>query len=205
MEMSLFWKGIVAGFLMAAPLGPMGVVCIKRTLTHGRLSGFATGLGTATIDALYSSVAAFSLVLISTFVLNHASAIQSMGAVILFYLGISIFREKPKKPSSENALQKNLAKDYGSALILTICNPITILSFMAALAALEVASNSETASPFMLVGGVFLGSLLWWIILSTTMGGMRNGLTLQRIQKINQISGSIIIVLALGLLIKIAG
>ena len=205
MDMSLFWKGIVAGFLMAVPLGPMGVVCIKRTLSHGRLSGFATGLGTATIDALYSSVAAFSLVLISTFVLNHASAIQSMGAVILLYLGISIFREKPKKLSSENTLQKSLAKDYGSALILTICNPITILSFMAALAALEVASNSETASPFMLIGGVFIGSLLWWIILSTTMGGMRRSLTLQRIEKINQISGSIIIMLALGLLIKIAG
>ena len=188
---------------MAVPLGPMGILCIKRTLSHGRLSGFVTGLGTATIDALYSSVAAFSLTLISVFILNHAQALQALGILVLFYMGITVIREKSPSFSLNSLLSRNIFKDYTSSLVLTLCNPITILSFMGALAALDISGSMGTGSSIALVTGVFLGSTLWWGILSGVMGSVRYTFTEEKIRQVNRVSGSIIIIFALALLVRV--
>ena len=189
---------------MAAPLGPMGVLCMKRTLSHGRRSGFITGLGIATVDALYGSVAALGLTFIIAFIIQYSQIIQVLGIFVLVYLGVSVYREKPRKLSLENNAPVKLLTDYTSSVALTICNPITILSFMGALAALDVVGGLGKGSGFSLVGGIFLGSLSWWLILSLALSSVRRALTRRQQVAINKIAGSIIFLFALTLAIRVA-
>lgn len=199
----MFWKGVLVGFMMAVPLGPMGILCIKRTLSQGKKSGFITGLGIATIDALYGSIATLGIAFVAAFILIHKMAIQSIGIVILLYLGIAVFREKPTSLKIQKSMTKNLMKDYGSAAILTLCNPITILSFIGALAAVGIANNLGQDLPLILVLGIFIGSILWWSILSMALGSVRQTLTKQQMLFINEIAGGIILLFALALLIQV--
>ena len=199
----MFWKGVLVGFMMAVPLGPMGVLCIKRTLSQGRKSGFVTGLGIATIDALYGAVAALGIAFIAAFIITHKISIQSVGILILLYLGIAIFLEKPTSLKVQKSMTKSLMRDYCSAAILTICNPITILSFIGALAAVDIANNFGQDLPLILVLGIFIGSMLWWSILSIALGSVRHTLTKQQMLFINKIAGGIILLFALALLLQV--
>ena len=203
MDAEMFWKGVLVGFMMAVPLGPMGVLCIKRTLSRGKKSGFITGLGIATIDALYGSVATLGIAFVAAFILTHKIVIQSIGISILFYLAIIIFNEKPANLIIPKSTTKNLAKDYGSAAILTLCNPITILSFIAALAAVDIVNNLGQDLPLKLILGIFIGSMLWWSILSFALGSVRHKLTKQQMRLINKIASGIILVFGLALLIQV--
>jgi len=203
MDAEMFWKGVLVGFMMAAPLGPMGIICMKRTLSQGKKSGFVTGLGIATIDTLYGSVAALGIAFVAAFILIHKIVIQSIGILILLYLAIEVFREKPKDIVIPKSITKNLVKDYGSAAILTLCNPITILSFIGALAAVDIVNNLGQDLPLTLVLGIFIGSMLWWSILSVALGSVSHTLTKQQMLFINKIAGGIILLFTLALFIQV--
>ena len=185
-------KGLAVGFSVAAPVGPIGVLCIRRTLAKGRISGLVSGLGAATADAIYGSVAAFGLTFISNFLMSQQSWLRLAGGGFLLYLGIKTFIAEPfRQVGSEE--ENTVIGDYASTFFLTITNPTTILSFTAIFAGLGLGSTDGTYfSASVLVCGVFLGSALWWLILSGSVNILRKQLGETVLEWVNRISGSII-------------
>jgi threonine/homoserine/homoserine lactone efflux protein len=193
MEINLCLKGIILGFSIAAPVGPIGVLCIRRTLMQGIAFGLISGLGAATADAIYGCVAGFGLTFISTILIGGQIWLRSIGGIFLVYLGIKTILSKP---SEQTTLVKgnNLISAYISTFFLTITNPMTIISFTAIFSGLGLLGTSvKYMSAIILVFGVFTGSALWWIILSTVTGFFRVKFNSFGLQWINKISGLIII------------
>jgi threonine/homoserine/homoserine lactone efflux protein len=192
-------KGILLGISIAAPVGPIGLLCIRRTLAQGKLSGFVSGLGAATADALYGVVAAFGLTAISTLLFDYQYSIKLIGGLFLFYLAVTTFFAKPQTRTSETGQSVSLFKSYASTLFLTITNPVTIISFVALFAGLGiVASNGDYASASLLVVGVFLGSAIWWLSLSLFVGIFKNKFSAKGMIWVNRFSG--ILMVGLGLM-----
>lgn len=192
MDFFFLLKGIILGFSIAAPVGPLGVLCIRRTLINGLMNGFLTGAGTATADALYGCIAAFSVTAISTFLLDNQGYLHLIGGLFLLYLGYTTFKSIPAeaavKPSGQGLLSA-----YTSAFFLTLTNPLTIMSFAAVFAGLGVgATGGNYLLAGLLVLGVFIGSLLWWLLLSGTVNTLRSKFDLKRFKWVNWFSGAII-------------
>ena len=189
-----FLKGLIIGVSIAAPVGPIGLLCIQRTVIQGRASGFVSGLGAATADAMYGSVAGFGIDLVSNFLIEQRIWIHLIGGALLLLLGIKVFFTRPPKQAAQ---AKNTVRgiwwSYLSTFLLTITNPMTILSFVAVFAALGVANSSnDYASASFTVIGVFLGSALWWLILSSVAGWLRGKLNRTAILWIDRLSAIII-------------
>jgi threonine/homoserine/homoserine lactone efflux protein len=188
-----FGKGLLIGFAIAAPVGPIGVLCIRRTLANGRRSGLASGLGAATADSLYGCVAAFGLTVISHFLIHYQWALRFVGGIFLFYLGFRTFLSRPGEAPAE-ARRLDLAGDYFSTFFLTLANPLTILAFAVIFAGLGVGAAGGTYfGAGMLVAGVFLGSALWWWILSYGISVFRDRVNLRGLRWVNRISGLVIL------------
>ena len=159
-------KGIAIGFAIAAPVGPIGVLCIRRTFADGRAAGFATGLGAATADALYGAVAGFGLTAVADFLLGWQAQLQLVGGAFLLALGVKTFLAKP---STESAAMKGagLVGAWATTAALTLANPVTILSFTAVFAGAGVGQQAYGfGEAWAIVIGVFLGSTAWWLLLS---------------------------------------
>lgn len=199
MDFSIFIKGLIIGFSIAAPVGPIGVLCIRRTLTEGRLSGFVSGLGAATADAVYGCIAGFGLTFISTFLIEQSQWLRLIGGGFLLYLGIRTFLAHSNSQSDSdypNVQGANLTRNYLSTFVLTLTNPLTILSFAAVFAGLGIGSTSSGnyLSALILVIGVFLGSCSWWFILSGAVGLFRQRIKPDSLIWVNRVSGVIIII-----------
>jgi threonine/homoserine/homoserine lactone efflux protein len=193
LDIFLFLKGLVIGFSIAAPVGPIGILCIKRTLTSGRMAGLVSGLGAATADAVYGCIAAFGLTFISSFLIHQQSWLRLLGGAFLCYLGIKTFFTKPAESSSQSN-QLSLVNAYGSTFILTLTNPLTILSFAAIFAGLGLLDvEGNYLSSVVIVLGVFIGSACWWILLSTGVSLFRTRFTPNGLLWVNRISGLIIL------------
>ena len=198
MELGLFIRGLIIGFSIAAPVGPIGVLCIRRTLADGRTSGFLSGLGAATADALYGCVAGFGLTVISGFLVDQRFWIQLIGGIFLLALGIKTLRTVPAERKAA-ASDTGLAASYASTLLLTLTNPMTILSFAGIFAALGVAdTGGDFSAAALLVLGVFFGSAAWWLLLSGGVGLLREKLSSGVLRWTNRLSGAIL--LAFGLI-----
>ncbi len=194
MDIHFLIKGIVLGFSIAAPVGPIGILCIRKTLAEGRLSGFVTGLGAATADAMYGVIAAFGLSAVTTFLVGQRSWIQLIGGAFLLYLGIKTLLAKVNTNQAEIGTKKGLIASYISTLGLTLTNPMTILSFVAVFAGLGIGNEAKSyASATLLVVGVFLGSALWWIFLSGIVGLFKKRLTPNILIWVNRVAGLVIV------------
>lgn len=192
MDISVLLKGLMIGFSIAATVGPIGVLCIRRTLIEGRLSGLVSGLGAATADAIYGAIAGFGLTFISNFLVDQQTWLRLIGGLFLIYLGLKTFLRKPKDLVLSDQRVK-LIDAYGSTLFLTLTNPMTIISFVAIFTGLGLASESGNyLSASILVLGVFIGSALWWLLLSYGVGIFREKFTLAGLKWVNRISGVII-------------
>jgi threonine/homoserine/homoserine lactone efflux protein len=204
MDDSLFLRGLVIGFSIAAPVGPIGVLCIRRTLADGQMYGLISGLGAATADALYGCVAAFGLTIISSFLIGQKIWFSLIGGLFLLYLGIKTLLSKPAEQAVK-AGGNGLLGAYTSTFLLTLTNPMTILAFAAIFAALGLGNTSGSyASALILVLGVFCGSALWWLLLSGGVGLFRDKFNAKGLLWVNRISGVIITafgIVALGGLI----
>jgi threonine/homoserine/homoserine lactone efflux protein len=186
---SFFIRAVIIGFSIAAPVGAIGVLCIRRTLSHGKLAGFLSGMGAATADMLYGAIAALGLTAITNLLVNNAFWLKTIGGIFLLYLGIKTFLEKPPQTKADDK-QINLASMYFSTFFLTITNPLTILSFIAIFAG--TLAGQKINSPLSMVAGVFTGSAIWWLALSFGVGLMRDKLTQNHMLWINRISGILI-------------
>ncbi len=200
-DLSLFWNGFGIGLSIAAPVGPIGVLCIQRTLNQGRAIGFASGIGAATADATIGSIAALGLTVVSKFLSDQQTWLRLIGGLYLMYLGIRTFRSHPAEMSTPDG-RRGLKGAYGSTLFLTLTNPLTIFSFMAIFAGFGAGSpNNGALTAFLIVIGVFLGSCTWWLFLVTITGIFRSGLNTRSMQWINRGSGVIISAFAIVILV----
>lgn len=194
MFMELFARGALIGLAIAAPVGPVGMLVIRRTLAEGRLLGLLTGLGAAAADALYGCVGAFGLTFISGFLLGYAFWTKLIGGAFLIYLGISTFRAKPSQDTAVAVSGVRYARALLSTLVLTLANPATILSFMAVFAGLGLGTKpGDYGAAGIVVAGVFLGSALWWILLSCGVGLMRHRIRPATMVWINRGSGAFLL------------
>jgi threonine/homoserine/homoserine lactone efflux protein len=184
-------KGLLIGFSIAAPVGPIGVLCIRRSLVDGRLVGFVTGLGAATADAVYGAVAAFGLTAISGFLVGQKLWLGLIGGAFLCYLGVRTFLASP--PAEPGAgTTRGLASAYGSTLVLTVTNPATILSFVALFAGIGLGISQSYSAATAMVAGVFVGSALWWLALSAGVSLVRARFTAAWMRAVNRVSGTIL-------------
>lgn len=209
MEFSYLLRGFIIGFSIAAPVGPIGILCIRATLANGRLAGFVSGLGAASADAIYGCIAGFGLTFISNLLVTHSVGLRLGGGLFLCYLGVKTAIASPPanlKLTSETRTPKTLAKHYFSILFLTLTNPLTILSFVTIFAGLGLASaTGGYLSAGVLVFGVFLGSGTWWFLLSSSVSWFRHKLTPTGLTWINRLAGIVIIALGLVALLGVRG
>ncbi len=195
MPSTVFVRGFLIGLSVAATIGPMAVLCIRRTLAQGRLAGLATGLGVATADGCYGAMAGFGLAFISQFLLAQQVWLRLVGGLFLCYRGVKTALAAPAtRPTAAGGT--TLARAYLSALALTLTNPLTILSFAAIFAGLGagVRARGGYGATAMLVLGVFAGSALWWVILTGVVAALRARVTPRGLRWINRASGAAILV-----------
>ena len=178
---------------MAIPVGPIGVLCIRKTLNEGRLSGFIIGLGGASADLLFSCIAAFGLTIISDLIAREILWLRLLGGGLLLFLGIKTFFAKPKEAKNDT---KNLGflASYISTVLLTLTNPTTVFAFIAVFAALGLGNGLNISSASFLVVGVFVGSSLWFLILSYFSMIFRKKLNNGGLEWVNRIAGILILV-----------
>ncbi len=187
------FKGIAVGFVIAAPVGPVGLLCIRRALSDGRLAAFVAGLGAAVADTFYGAVAGLGLSLISDFLLDYRAALSVIGGLFLLGLGWRAWNSDPT-PGDGPPEHMGLVKDFTATMLITLTNPATILAFMAVFAALGgVKLTQDGIDAGFLITGVFLGSALWWLSLSALASAVRHKFTERWLSHLNQASGGLLI------------
>jgi len=208
MDFSLFGRGWMLGLAIAAPVGPIGILCIKRSLHQGWRSGLASGLGAATADGLYGCIAGLGLVTLSQFLVAQQIWLRLGGGLFLIYLGSRALGEAFTQPAAATVAQDvqaslptpaqpRLLAAYGSTLLLTLTNPVTILSFAALFAGMGLAATNGLGSA-LLVGGVFCGSACWWLLLCVGVGLLRKRVTARQLRWISAGSAGILLVFGMG-------
>ncbi|MDS0240070.1 MULTISPECIES: LysE family translocator [Haloferax] len=177
---------------------------MQRTLSKGRRSGFVSGLGAASADAVYGAIAGFGLAALSSVLLGHRNGIALAGGTILLYVGIQSIRGDPASvesaPTTERSAvvspdsnARSLAADFGSTFLLTLTNPVTILAFVGIFAGLGVGVSGDYLGAAVLVAGVFAGSALWWFVLSAAVDRVRERVTPAVLRRVNQLAGVVIV------------
>jgi len=190
-------KGFIVGIGASIPLGPLGVMCVQKTLSKGRISGIVTGLGASITDTIFATFAIVSLALIQDFVNNNETAVLFYGGLAVIAIGLKIFLTNPVKQIRRSKGGKKLLEDFISAIIMTITNPgaVFLILGLFAFVGLNVDSSSSGDVIFAALLGVFLGANAWWIILSTSINIFRNKFRLKQLLMINRVAGIVIMVL----------
>ncbi len=196
----LVLKGALVGLAASAPLGPIGVLCVQKTISKGRTIGFLAGMGAAFADTVYAIIAAFGLGFFQKILTDNQSWIQIVGLVVLFFLGLNIFRSNPTRQIRLRNSQKyqGVFGDFISVFVLTLSNPLTVIFFGASIAAIGVYEEGHPLyAQFFVVCGVFAGAVLWWFSLTGLVSLFRHKFRLKQLWWMNKISGGIIILLTI--------
>ncbi len=208
-DMAFLLKGLILGFSIAAPVGPIGVLCIRRTLEGGMASGFVSGLGAAAADGLYGTVAAFGIASVTGFLISGSQWLRLAGGAFLIWLGITTLLKKPVPPEAGVPLQplkRSLAGDFVTTFFLTLTNPMTIIFFTAVFAGVGLGSAGSGSLPaVLLVMGVFSGSAAWWLGLSLFLSLFRHKAGPGVMKWVNRLSGAVIAVFGLAALWSTTG
>ena len=206
--MEWFWllgKGVVIGFAIAAPVGPIGVLCIRRSLQDGLISGLVCGLGAASADTAYGAIAGFGLVSVIGLLHDHQEVIRLVGGLLLCLFGFKLLLTVPSTEDQGNDSYR-LAGAYVSCFVLALTNPATIFAFLAVFASLGLADEADGyGAASLLTAGVFVGAALWWLLLSGVAGLMREHFSLSGLTWVNRISGVLVFVFGLVALAAYAG
>ncbi len=194
--------GALVGFSIAVPVGPVGLLCIRRSLSDGRLAGFVTGMGAAAADTLYGLAAAFSLTALTNFLVDHRTSFQLFGGLFMLGLGVATLRSRPVASTADRpAHHAGIA--FVSAFAITATNPMTVFAFIGIFAGLNHPA-ADTLASMRLVLGVFLGSAAWWLILSNGAAHFSRKLRSGGFRALNLIAGTGIVLIALWQLAQLA-
>jgi threonine/homoserine/homoserine lactone efflux protein len=192
MDPALVLRGFILGFTIAAAVGPISLLVIRRTIAQGQLYGLVSGLGVATADATYGALAAFGLAAITDVLVNARVVLGLVGGLFLLWMAWQTVRSSPTEAATPAPTdRRGYAGAYLSILALTMANPMTILSFGALFAGLGVTSGATSDAAFVVVG-VLLGSTAWWVVLTAVVGRLRGRMTATWIHRINLASGLLI-------------
>ena len=192
MDPTLLVRGFALGFTIAAAVGPISLLCIRRTLAEGRVVGLVSGLGVATADATYGAIAAFGLTAVTDLLVGGGRVLGLVGGLFLLWLGWRTFDAEPAETVVDGSARRSgLPGAYFSTLALTLTNPMTILSFAALFVGLGV-TGGDAAGAALLTAGVFLGSAGWWVVLVVAVGAFRSRLTPAGLRRVNRASGLLI-------------
>jgi threonine/homoserine/homoserine lactone efflux protein len=206
MSIWLFIKGILMGLLVSAPLGPVGVMCIQRTINRGVKSGFVSGLGAAAADTVYAIIAVLGLGFVITFIKEEKYWIQLVGALIIILFAIKIFYTNPAVEirNKRNKKSKPL-EEFISVFFVTLSNPGVFFAFIAFFAWFNVVGEENVGyfSALILIGGIFAGALSWWYILSAIINKFRKRIRLKNIWWLNKIMGIIVFICGVIALIEL--
>ncbi|MDA3865701.1 MAG: LysE family transporter [Salinivirgaceae bacterium] len=202
----LFVKGVVIGLAVSVPMGPIGVLCVQRTINRGRFYGMVSGFGAAFADTVFAIIAVFGLTVMKNFMLNYSTELQVFGVAVLLVLGAKIFFTNPVTQIRRRARSSNkgVFGDFLSVFFLTLSNPLTVLFFGATIAALGIHGPDDYFySQLILVGGISAGATTWWISLTSIVNIFRHKFRLKQLWWINKISGIVILSLSIlaGLLL----
>ena len=192
MDLSFLPRGLVLGFTIAAAVGPISLLTIRRTLAHGRVYGLASGLGVALADATYAAIAAFGLTAITSILVGGRVLLGLVGGAFLVVLAIRTMTSRPNEVAVV-AERPGLAAAFGSIFGLTMTNPMTILSFAGLFAGLGL-TGTGGADAALLVAGVFLGSATWWVVLTSVVAALRSRVTIPVLTWVNRVSGAAILI-----------
>lgn len=198
----LIIQGVLIGFVVAVPVGPLGLLCINRALAMGAICGLFSGLGVASADALAASLAALGISFVSSFFTEHQTVLRLVGGVFLCYLGWQIYGTKPKEQAAPSDVN-GLLNAYATTFFLTISNPVTILSFIAIYAGWHVPSlHGRYFAAALLTLGVFIGSALWWVGLFIGMTVFREKFSVGALGWIHRVSG--VLILGFGIVVLLS-
>lgn len=187
-----FLRGLIAGVALAAPLGPVAILCIRRGLARGQIEGFLAGMGAALADTIFGAVAGLGVTFIFTFVLEYETLIGLIGGVILLAVGVLTYRT-PVCPITGAMQVQSLRRDIATAFTMAITNPATMLGAAGIFAVFgPINIDEEPVKAFWLVAGLFAGSAGWWLVLSALTGIFRERFIDGGLLRLNKISGAII-------------
>lgn len=200
-----FYKGLFVGFVVAAPVGPVAILCIHRTICQGKIAGYLSGLGAALADTFFGAIAAFGFSVIAAPLIDHNNWLRFGGGVALCLIGLrSLLTRKMPPPATRD--RKSLIGDFVSAFLVTLTNPITVISFAAIYAAINIPHLADSKQWGMaLTLGVFIGAAIWWFLLTTVAGVFHGRLAERGVLWINRISGGVILAFGVLLLISLIG
>lgn len=190
--LSLAIRGVVVGFTVAAAVGPISLLTIRRTIAHGRLFGLVSGLGVASADASYAAIAAFGLTAVSGFLISGRVVLGLVGGAVIVLLGIRTIRSRPGE-AAMTAERPGLMAAFASIYALTMTNPMTILSFAAIFAGFGFAAAATAGDAAVLTLGVWAGSGLWWVVLTSVVGWLRGRVSDRGLVWINRLSGTALV------------
>ena len=181
--------GIIVGLMIAMPVGPVNILCIRRTIGAGWRSGVISGLGAAAADMLYGGIAGFSITLVIQFLVREQFWIRLLGGILLVVIGIFYFFKRPAALDARLQDRESAYSDIRSTFLLTLTNPTTVLSFVALLAALGMGAQRHWWLTVFLVGGIFCGSMMWWIVLSVIVNHFRDRFNDRLLLLMNRFAG----------------
>ena len=187
-------KGLAIGFAIAAPVGPINLLCLRRSLSDGRRVGFVSGLGAAAADMTYGAIAAAGLTTVTAFLVGHRFWLQSLGGLFLLALGLHTMRARESRREAAAPVHVGRLRDaFASTYMLTLANPMTIIAFTGVFAGLGLGwQTGRTVDALQLIGGIFLGSSLWWLLLALLAGTFGRHLNDGALRWVNRIAGGII-------------
>ncbi len=180
-----FWRGVILGIAIAAPVGPIGLLCIRRTLRHGALTGFAAGLGAALGDGLFGALAAFGFHILVDFLTGYQGALRAVGGVVMVAVAVQTLRIRPDEPVRAGEAGPWFS-GFMTCVVLTLTNPLTVLGVMALFAGLGLGHQPTNLDAATLALGVFAGSALWWLMLSVGVSLIRHRVTDRLFHRLNQ-------------------
>jgi threonine/homoserine/homoserine lactone efflux protein len=196
-------RGVAAGIAISAPVGPVNVLCVSRTLTKGIRSGFISGLGAAAADTFYGAIAGFSIHIVISFLLREENKLRVAGGILLILIGVLYFFKQPESLSTRTGAQ-DTHSDFVSTMLLNLTNPTTVLSFLAVLAVLGLSGSRAVGLTLAMIGGIFTGSMAWWLVLIGLTNHFRDRFDDRALFRMNRIAGLAIgafgiVMLCLGL------
>ena len=194
MDLLTFFRGAVIGLSIGAPLGPVGLICLRRMLNEGAVPGLVSGLGAATADAAFGAITGFGLTFLTGPFMNHQGWLRVTGGIVLCALGVRCVFTRPRlvTDGASRSGRIGLLRAYSSGMLLTLTSPATVLSFLALFAALGGVTEAGRLSVGLLVLGVFVGSAFWWVVLASGTGALRHHLTPNGLTWVNRLSGVLI-------------
>lgn len=190
-------KGIIVGLCISVPLGPIGMLCVQRTLTRGRAHGIVTGLGATTSDLVYTFVTLFFLRFVIGFIEAHQVVFQFTGAIVVVLFGAFIIKSRPTSQTQLRVVSKgSLVSDYLTAFGLTFSNPLILFVLMALFARFDFIAERSPALHYLVgIGCILVGATAWWLLLTYIVSHFKDKLGLRGLRLINLVTGSVIVVI----------